>query len=62
METVETIETAKEKGLLKKLKPLILLALIAGVAFKFTQLDESKKRFIMHLAKQAPYLPGRYYA
>jgi hypothetical protein len=52
----------KEKKALKKLKPLLLLALVAGVAFKFTQLDESKKRFIMHLVKQAPYLPGRYYA
>jgi len=52
----------KEGGVMKKLKPLILLALVAGLAFKFTQLDESKKRFIIHLAKQAPYLPGRYYA
>jgi len=55
-------DTEKEKKLMKRIKPLILLALIAGLAFKFTQLDESKKRFIMHLAKQAPYLPGRYYA
>ncbi len=47
---------------MKKLKPLILLVLVAALAFKFTQLDESKKRFIIHLAKQAPYLPGRYYA
>jgi len=46
----------------KSLKRLVLLALVAGLAFKFTQLDESKKRFILHLAKQAPYLPGRYYA
>ena len=52
----------EEKKLSKKIKPLILLAVVAGVAFKFTQLDESKKRFIIHLAKQAPYLPGRYYA
>ena len=46
----------------KKLKKLILLAVIAGMAYQYTQLDESKKRFIVHLAKQAPYLPGRYYA
>jgi hypothetical protein len=52
----------KEKKLSKKIKPLILLALVAGLVIKFTQLDESKKRFIVHLAKQAPYLPGRYYA
>ena len=52
----------KGGGIMKKIKPLILLVLVAGLAFKFTQLDESKKRFIIHLAKQAPYLPGRYYA
>jgi hypothetical protein len=52
----------KDGGMMKKLKPLILLVLVAALAFKFTQLDESKKRFIVHLAKQAPYLPGRYYA
>ncbi|MBN2026890.1 MAG: hypothetical protein JW854_09055 [Actinobacteria bacterium] len=57
----EDIEVAKG-GIIKKIRPLILLALVAGLAFKYTQLDESKKRFIMHLAKQAPYLPGRYYA
>ncbi|MDD3717582.1 MAG: hypothetical protein PHP28_02825 [Actinomycetota bacterium] len=52
----------KKGGMVKALKPLILLTLVAGLAFKFTQLDESKKRFIIHLAKQAPYLPGRYFA
>ena len=52
----------KDGGIMKVLKPLMLLAVVAGLAFKFTRLDESKKRFIIHLAKQAPYLPGRYYA
>lgn len=52
----------KEKKMSKRIRQLILMALVAGLAFKFTRLDESKKRFIMHLAKQAPYLPGRYYA
>jgi hypothetical protein len=61
MSKKENDET-KDGGMMKKLKPLILLALVAALAFKFTQLDESKKRFIIHLAKQAPYLPGRYYA
>ena len=46
----------------KKLRLLVMLALMAGLAFQYTQLDESKKRFIIHLAKQVPYLPGRYYA
>jgi hypothetical protein len=58
----EKTDAGTKKKLSRKLKPLILLALVAGGAFKFTQLDESKKRFIIHLVKQAPYLPGRYYA
>ena len=53
-------EEGKSKS--KKLRKLVLLAIIAGMAFQYTQLDESKKRFIVHLAKQVPYLPGRYYA
>jgi hypothetical protein len=61
MSDKEIIEV-KGGGIMKKLKPLIFLALLAALAIKFTQLDESKKRFIVHLAKQAPYLPGRYYA
>jgi uncharacterized protein YqhQ len=52
----------KGGGIMKLLKRLVLLALVAGLAYQFTQLEESKKRFIIHLAKQAPYLPGRYYA
>ncbi|MEW6553922.1 MAG: hypothetical protein AB1384_06520 [Actinomycetota bacterium] len=61
MSEYEIVEV-KGGGMMKKLRPLILLVLVAALAFKFTQLDESKKRFIVHLAKQAPYLPGRYYA
>jgi hypothetical protein len=41
---------------------LLGVAAIALLALQFTQLDDSKKRFIVHLLKQAPYLPGRYYA
>jgi hypothetical protein len=51
-----------KKSKSKKLKKLIFIAVIAGMAYQYTQLDESKKRFIVHLAKQVPYLPGRYYA
>ena len=47
---------------MKRIMPLLGIAVIALVAFQITQLDESKKRFIVHLLKQAPYLPGRYYA
>lgn len=46
----------------RKVLPFVLIAMVGLLAFQFTQLDESKKRFIMHLLKQAPYLPGRYYA
>lgn len=57
---VKEAKARKEKR--KKLRLMILLAVFAGLAFQYTQLDESKKRFIVHLAKQVPYLPGRYYA
>lgn len=52
----------KERKLRRKLIPPILVILVAGPALKYTQLDESKKRFLAHLGKQAPYLPGRYFA
>ena len=47
---------------MKRMMPLLGIVIIALAAFRLTQLDESKKRFIVHLLKQAPYLPGRYYA
>ncbi|MBN2026919.1 MAG: hypothetical protein JW854_09200 [Actinobacteria bacterium] len=46
----------------RKMLPLAFVAIAILLAFQLTQLDESRKRFIMHLLKQAPYLPGRYYA
>lgn len=52
----------EKRGFSKKMLPLVLVGLTAMVVFRFTQLDASKKRFIVHLLKQAPYLPGRYYA
>jgi hypothetical protein len=51
-----------EKGLARKALPFVLVGMLALLAFQFTQLDDSKKRFIVHLLKQVPYLPGRYYA
>jgi len=53
---------SKKKGKTKRIKPLLGLAIVAVLVTQYMQLDESKKRFIKHLAKQAPYLPGRYYA
>jgi len=46
----------------RRIKPLLGLVIIAGLVIQYTRLDESKKRFIKHLARQVPYLPGRYYA
>lgn len=46
-------------GTLKKLLPL---AIVAALALQFARMDESRKRFVMHLVKQVPYLPGRYFA
>jgi hypothetical protein len=53
---------SKKKGKMKRIKPLLGLVIVAVLVMQYMQLDESKKRFIKHLAKQAPYLPGRYYA
>lgn len=44
------------------LKRLLPLALATGMALWFARLGESKKRFILHLVKRVPYLPGRYNA
>jgi len=50
------------KGKAKKIRSLIVPAVFIVIGVQYTKLDESKKRFIKHLAKQIPYLPGRYYA
>lgn len=47
---------------MKKTMPLLVIAAAVLLALQFARLDVSKKRFIVHLLKQAPYLPGRYYA
>ena len=53
---------SSKKGKMKRIKPLLGLVIVAVLVMQYMQLDESKTRFIKHLAKQAPYLPGRYYA
>ena len=50
------------KGKPKKIMPLIFLTVFVVMGMQYSRLDESKKRFIKHLARQVPYLPGRYYA
>jgi threonine/homoserine/homoserine lactone efflux protein len=48
--------------MLRKSPFLLILLLIAGVlVLVYLSLDESQKRMLAHLAKQVPYLPGRYY-
>ena len=44
-------------------RKMLFLGIAAAAAYAwYSQQDESKKRFIKHLARQVPYLPGRYYA
>ncbi|MBN2027054.1 MAG: hypothetical protein JW854_09895 [Actinobacteria bacterium] len=51
-----------QKGKSGKVRLFVALIILVAVGVQYTKLDESKQRFIMHLAKQVPYLPGRYYA
>ncbi len=48
--------------LLGKRKMLAATAALAFLAMAFARMDESRKRFILHLLRQMPYLPGRYFA
>lgn len=50
------------RKLLHSLLPVFLLLGLALAIAQYMKLDDSKKRFIKHLVKQVPYLPGRYYA
>ncbi|MBC7231213.1 MAG: hypothetical protein H5T74_12585 [Actinobacteria bacterium] len=49
-------------GMAGKLMPVFLVLALGLLAVRFARLDESRRRFIVHLLKQVPYLPGRYYA
>jgi hypothetical protein len=49
----------EEAKMSKKFKRLVCVAIIVAMVVKYVRLDESKKRFIKNLLKQAPYLPGR---
>ena len=52
----------KKKKKHRFLKTLLLLAAAGGAVAYWNGLDESRKRFLIHLAKQAPYTPFRYFA
>lgn len=59
IEVEEDVYRRRTGSLLKKLIPL---GIVAVLALWFARMDESRKRFILHLLRQAPYLPGRYFA
>jgi hypothetical protein len=54
----------KEAAQMKFVRIVVVLKLVALAALLvyYRSLDESKQRFIKHLAKQVPYLPARYFA
>ena len=45
----------------KKAKSLIRLGAIAGTVMVYLSLDESTRRYLVHIGKQVPYLPYRYW-
>jgi len=47
---------------MKRILPTLALAAAVLLAAGFMRLDGSRKRFVLHLLRQVPYLPGRYYA
>ena len=47
---------------MKRILPLLIGALIGALLVTwYTRLSASQKRFAVHLIKQAPYLPARYF-
>lgn len=40
----------------------LLMAEVIGLLVLYSRQDESKKRFIKHMVRQVPYMPGRYFA
>lgn len=48
-------------GIAERARCLVVATLIVVLVLKYMGLDESKKRYIKHLARQVPYLPARYF-
>ncbi len=46
---------------MKKSRKLMALAALAGSVALWFSLSESTRRYIVHLGKQVPYLPYRYF-
>jgi hypothetical protein len=52
----------KKKRKHRFLRYLLLMAAVGGAVVYWNGLDESRKRFLIHLGKEAPYTPFRYFA
>jgi hypothetical protein len=46
---------------MKKLKKLALVLILAGLVVAWFQSSESTKRYLIHIGKQVPALPYRYF-
>lgn len=45
----------------RKLKGLLKVGALAGLVALYFSLDESTRRYLVHIGKQVPYLPYRYF-
>lgn len=45
----------------RKIKLALGIAALLGLAAAYATADESTKRYLAHIGKQAPYLPYRYF-
>ena len=46
---------------MKNVKKALGVAVLLGLAAAYLTADESTKRYLVHIGKQAPYLPYRYF-
>ena len=46
---------------MKNLKKALSIAALLGLAAAYLTADESTKRYLIHVGKQAPFLPYRYF-
>ncbi len=46
---------------MKNLKKALMVAGLLGMAAAYLAADESTRRYIVHIGKQVPYLPYRYF-
>ncbi|MEW6555394.1 MAG: hypothetical protein AB1384_14045 [Actinomycetota bacterium] len=46
---------------MKNIKKVLGIAVLLGLAAAYLTADESTKRYLAHIGKQAPYLPYRYF-